>query len=151
MPSDLSGEVGQAHFWMLCAPDGHAKNFSLFLRPGGAYELTPLYDVLSAYPLLGDGPSQLSPFKVRLAMAARSRNAHWRMHEIQRRHWLAMGERYGVVTPDGRNAQSVLDDLVARTPGVVQIVRARLPQGFPQDLADTILNGLHAAADRLAG
>lgn len=141
----------QVLFWMLCAPDGHAKNFSLFLRPGGAYELTPLYDVLSAYPLLGDGPSQLSPFKVKLAMAVRSKNAHWRMHEIQRRHWLAMGERYGVVTPDGRNAQSVIDDLVARTPGVVRAVRARLPQGFPQDLADTILNGLHVAADGLAG
>lgn len=25
----------QLLFWMLCATDGHAKNFSLFLRPGG--------------------------------------------------------------------------------------------------------------------
>jgi serine/threonine-protein kinase HipA len=141
----------QLLFWMLCAPDGHAKNFSLFVRPGGAYQLTPLYDVLSAYPLLGAGPSKLSPLKVKMAMAVRAKNAHWRMHEILRRHWLAMGERYGVVTPDGRNAQVVINDVVARTPGVVQAVRARLPQGFPQELADTILNGLQAAADRLAG
>lgn len=27
--------MAQLLFWMLCATDGHAKNFSLFLRPGG--------------------------------------------------------------------------------------------------------------------
>ena len=31
----------QVIFWLLCAPDGHAKNFSVFLRPGGRYQLTP--------------------------------------------------------------------------------------------------------------
>ncbi|KAI1696512.1 serine/threonine-protein kinase toxin HipA [Ditylenchus destructor] len=58
----------QLLFWMLCATDGHAKNFSLFLRPGGGYQLTPLYDVLSAYPVLGTGPASISPHKVKLAM-----------------------------------------------------------------------------------
>ena len=31
----------QVLFWMLRAIDGHAKNFSLFLNPGGRYQLTP--------------------------------------------------------------------------------------------------------------
>ncbi|MGH8144505.1 MAG: HipA domain-containing protein, partial [Steroidobacteraceae bacterium] len=31
----------QILFWMLCAIDGHAKNFSLFLNAGGSYRLTP--------------------------------------------------------------------------------------------------------------
>ena len=66
----------QVLFWMLRATDGHAKNFSIFLRPGGAYELTPLYDVLSAYPVIGTGANQLSPFKVKMAMAVRSKNTH---------------------------------------------------------------------------
>ena len=52
---------------MLCATDGHAKNFSLFIRPGGRYQLTPLYDVLSAYPVLGEGPSKISPFALAIA------------------------------------------------------------------------------------
>lgn len=30
-------------------------------------------------------------------------------------------------------------------------VRAKLPQGFPEGLTDSILGGLQAAADRLAG
>lgn len=141
----------QLLFWMLCATDGHAKNFSLFLRPGSAYELTPLYDVLSAYPILGEGPGRLSPFRAKMAMAVRSENAHWRMRDILRRHWLAVGERHGVVTPDGRAAQFVIDDLVARTPDVIRTVRGMLPQAFPQALANSILDGMHAAADRLAG
>ncbi|MEJ2524392.1 MAG: type II toxin-antitoxin system HipA family toxin [Desulfuromonadales bacterium] len=37
-------------FWVLGAIDGHAKNFSIFLAPGGAFQLTPAYDVMSAYP-----------------------------------------------------------------------------------------------------
>ena len=43
----------QILFWMLCATDGHAKNFSLMLLPQGHYTLAPLYDVMSAYPVLG--------------------------------------------------------------------------------------------------
>ena len=42
----------QILFWMLAAIDGHAKNFSLFIEPGSAYRMTPVYDVLSAYPLM---------------------------------------------------------------------------------------------------
>lgn len=140
----------QVLFWMLCATDGHAKNFSLFLRPGGAYELTPLYDVLSAYPILGEGPGKLSPVRAKMAMAVRSKNPHWRMRDIQRRHWLTVGARHGVVTPDGQGVQFVVDDLIARTPEAVRMVRARLPPGFPQAVADGILGGLQAAADRLA-
>ena len=140
----------QVIFWLLCAPDGHAKNFSVFLRQGGRYQLTPLYDVLSAYPVLGDGPAKLSPFKVKLAMAVRSKNAHWRMRDILRRHWVAVGERHGIVSADGRGAPSVIDDLVARTPSVVETVRKALPSDFPKQLADSILTGLQAAANKLA-
>lgn len=140
----------QVIFWLLCAPDGHAKNFSVFLRQGGRYQLTPLYDVLSAYPVLGDGPGKLSPIKAKLAMAVRSKNAHWRMRDILRRHWVAVGERHGIVSADGRGAPSVIDDLVARTPGVVETVRKALPHGFPKQLSDVILTGLQAAANRLA-
>jgi serine/threonine-protein kinase HipA len=141
----------QLLFWMLCATDGHAKNFSLFLRPGGRYQLTPLYDVLSAYPVLGEGPARASPHRVRMAMAVRSINAHWRMRDILRRHWVALGARHGVVTEDGRQVDVLIDDVVARTPAVIGAVRAQLPGDFPAAVADSILDGLRAAANRLAG
>lgn len=140
----------QVLFWMLCATDGHAKNFSLFIRPRGRYQLTPLYDVLSAYPVLGEGPSKVSPHKAKLAMAVRTKNAHWKMKDILRRHWLELGTRHGVVTADGRPAQAVIDDLVARTPEVLAHVREQMPHGFPAEVADSILDGVKGAAARLA-
>ena len=45
----------QIVFWLLAATDGHAKNFSVFLYPGGGFELTPLYDVLSTQHLFDAG------------------------------------------------------------------------------------------------
>ena len=84
-------------------------------------------------------------------MAIRSPPPHRVMREIQRRHWIALGTEYGVVNHDGLGVGHVLDDVVARTPGVLNIVRARLPAGFPMHVADPILNGLQQAADKLAG
>lgn len=141
----------QVLFWMLRATDGHAKNFSIFLRPGGTYELTPLYDVLSARPVIGPGANQLSPFKAKMAMAVHSKNAHRVMRDIGRRHWLAVGAEHGVVAPDGRGTEVVLDQMVAKTPEVVRTVRALLPERFPEHVAGSILNGLQVAADKLAG
>jgi serine/threonine-protein kinase HipA len=45
----------QIVFWLLGATDGHAKNFSIFLLPGGRFRLTPLYDVMSAQPNVDAG------------------------------------------------------------------------------------------------
>ena len=141
--------MAQLVFWMLCATDGHAKNFSLFLRPGGAFEMTPLYDVLSVYPLLGEKPGKLSPHKAKLAMAVRSKNAHWQTNKVMRRHWQAVGTRYGIVSPEGFTVDDVIKKLVAFTPDVVQRVQQMLPSEFPSEVADPIFNGLLDAASRL--
>ena len=55
--------------WMLRAIDSHAKNFSLFLNPCGCFQLTPLYDVLSAWPVIGRRSGQWPQQKLRMAMA----------------------------------------------------------------------------------
>jgi len=65
------------------------------------------------------GPGIDSIFKVldgsmaRMAMSVRSKNAHWKVRDILRRHWLAVGARHGVIADDGRPTESVIDDLVA--------------------------------------
>ena len=82
-------------------------------------------------------------------MAVRSKNAHWKMHDILRRHWLALGTRHGIVTDDGRQVQHLLDDIVARTPHVIAAVRAQLPVGFPGGVAESVFEGLREAAGRL--
>lgn len=44
---------------MLAAIDGHAKNFSIHLPPEGRFRLTPLYDVISAWPIVGNKANHL--------------------------------------------------------------------------------------------
>jgi len=139
----------QVVFWMLGAIDGHAKNFSIFLQASGAYKLTPFYDVLSAYPVMGKGANMLSPYKAKLAMAVRSKNTHWVMRNIQRRHWLQVGREYGVVSVHGQSVDSILDDLASRAPEVRDTVKAKLPDSFPLSVSEPILDGLLACADRL--
>ncbi|MDY0037776.1 MAG: type II toxin-antitoxin system HipA family toxin [Zoogloea oleivorans] len=136
----------QILFWLLCAPDGHAKNFSLRLLAGGDYELTPLYDVLSAYPLLGKGANLIAPHDVKLAMAVRSKNAHWHMNKIMRRHWNAMARRCGC----GTSAEKVIQAIIAQTPSVLAGIYNSLPTTFPAEVAESILKGLKHAVERLA-
>jgi serine/threonine-protein kinase HipA len=78
----------QVVFILLCAIDGHAKNFSVFIDRAGSYHMTPLYDVLSAYPVLGNGPKMLSPHKVKMAMGLWGKNKHYLWKNIQKPHLL---------------------------------------------------------------
>jgi serine/threonine-protein kinase HipA len=135
----------QILFWLLCAIDGHAKNFSVYLEPGGGYRLTPLYDVLSAYPVLGRSARELSPRKVKLAMAIEGTQRHYVWDTIVRRHWNEMARRCGFA----RDAEALIADLVARTPSVVDAVSNRVPRGFPPKVTETILAGLQRSARRL--
>ena len=75
----------QILFFLMGAIDGHAKNFSIYLQPGGLYCLTPSYDVMSAYPLLAK--KQLLPQKIKMAMAVRGKSKHYNWDHILRRHW----------------------------------------------------------------
>jgi serine/threonine-protein kinase HipA len=139
----------QLMFWLMCAPDGHAKNFSIALHAGAVFSMTPLYDVVSAYPVLGSGPNQISPHRVKLAMALRCTNAHWRMRDILRRHWEEVGRRNGVVSASGQGVDGLLEDVIDRTPAALAAVATKLPPGFPAHVADSILNGIKSAVGRL--
>ncbi|WP_395701009.1 type II toxin-antitoxin system HipA family toxin [Aquabacterium sp.] len=139
----------QLLFWLMCAPDGHAKNFSIALHAGGAFSMTPLYDVVSAYPVLGDGPNRISPHRVKLAMALRCTNAHWRMRDILRRHWEEVGRRNGIVTASGQGVDALIQDVIERTPAALDAVVAKLPSGFPSHVADSIIGGIKAAVGKL--
>ena len=139
--------ASQVLFWMLRAPDGHAKNFSIHLLPGGRYRMTPLYDVMSAYPVVGDGPNQWSPRELKLAMALVGKNRHYEAERIQRRHFNSTAKRFGF----GETAEPLLQELIARTPAAIDQVQRELPRGFSQEVADKVLGGLQSAARALEG
>ena len=136
----------QMLFWMLCAIDGHAKNFSLFLEEGGAYRLTPRYDVLSAHPVLGTSAGKLQPRKVKMAMAVEGTSRHYRWHGILPRHWKDMAQRCGV-TPE---FEPLREELAGSAGDVIEKVAAKLPKDFPESVAVPIFAGLRKSAERLA-
>jgi serine/threonine-protein kinase HipA len=135
----------QLLFWMLAATDGHAKNFSLFLLASGRYRLTPLYDVLSAWPVTGPAPNHLDYEKLRLAMALRGTNAHDRLRDIQRRHFNDTARKCGL----GPDMEALIEEVVASIPDVVARVGNELPAGFPADLFAAVTEGLGSSAARI--
>ncbi len=136
----------QILFWMLRATDGHAKNFSLFLQAWDHFRLTPMYDVLSAWPIIGTGANRIPPQKVKMAMAWLGRNRHYLAETIDRRHFDATALKCGV----GQDARREIEELLIDTSRVVAEVSAEIPERFPQSLADTILGGLQKSAEQLA-
>lgn len=134
----------QMLYWLLCAIDGHAKNFSLFLEAGGGYRLTPRYDILSAFQVAGTSRGMLSPKKVKMAMAVEGKSRHYLWHSIMGRHWEETAKRCGL----GSVFRSLVEELLDRTPGVVDSVSARLPKGFPDSVAWPILDGLRRSVAR---
>ncbi len=134
----------QILFWLLAGIDGHGKNFSVFLEPGGGYRMTPLYDILSVYPLMASGaiPRQ----KASMAMAWQGKNRHYRWNTIQPRHVLETAAR---VDFSRQEAAAIMADLRARTGRVIERVARQLSAGFPEHISGPILEGLERSAARL--
>ncbi|MCD8520925.1 MAG: type II toxin-antitoxin system HipA family toxin [Saccharospirillaceae bacterium] len=132
----------QILFWMLAAIDGHAKNFSLFIEPGSAYRMTPVYDVLSAYPLMA--ANSLPAAKAKMAMAVKGKNRHYHWQRIEPRHFISTAKAVGFSV---QRAQQVLMELAEKTAAVISRVETLLPHDFPETIADSIFTGLQGRAD----
>jgi serine/threonine-protein kinase HipA len=135
--------LAQLSFWLLAATDGHSKNFSISHRAGSQFGLTPLYDVLSAWPIIGSGANQLPLPDVKLSMAISGRHRHYRIAEIQARHWSQLALRVG-----GPELWRAATDLVTGADVAIERVLARLPAGFPASVADAIAAGVRAQRRR---
>lgn len=136
----------QILFWMLAATDGHAKNFSVHIEAEGRFRLTPVYDVLSVYPILGRGPGRLDPQEAQLAMSVRGKNRHRKLRAIRRRHWNETARKCGI----SAGAEPWIEELLSGVEPAIREVERLLPASFPQEVAQPIFAGLRAAAARLA-
>ena len=137
----LAFQLAQLAFWLLAAPDGHAKNFSIFLRQGHAYELAPLYDVLSIWPYVGKGRGQLHLRDVRLAMALRSKNTHYDLCSVRARHWHNSAMKNG-----GPVVWDAMLNLVAQVEAALEAVETKLPEAFPVRIWTPIADGMRSQA-----
>jgi serine/threonine-protein kinase HipA len=130
--------TAQVLFWLLAAPDGHAKNYSVFIEGGGRFRLTPLYDIMSAYPVLGHGSGLITPERLKLAMAFTGKNRHYEWSRISPRHIRETAHRCGF----GAFIEAVMDQLVRAVPKATQEVARQIPSDFPPAIADSILQGI---------
>jgi serine/threonine-protein kinase HipA len=122
-------------FWLLGATDGHAKNFSVFLLPGGRYHITPLYDVISAQPSVD--ANQIRHNQFRMAMAVGD-NRHCIMKSIAPRHFIQTANRAGI----GEEIVASIFDELRGTERAIDREAAKLPKGYPTEVAESIISGM---------
>ena len=126
----------QTVFWLLGATDGHAKNFSLFLHPGGGFRLTPLYDIMSAQPNFD--AKQIQRDQLRLAMSV-GENRHYILDTIMPRHFVQSAEQAGV---PASTVETILLELKERAPKAMSGVLEQLPDDFPINIKTSIVRGI---------
>jgi serine/threonine-protein kinase HipA len=126
----------QIVFWLLGATDGHAKNFSIFLLPGGRFRLTPLYDVMSAQPNVDAG--EIRHNRMKLAMAAGD-NRHYTIDSIMPRHFLQTAASSGV---PATLVQGILDEIENDTDRAIDAAVNGLPPGFPERIVSSVIEGM---------
>lgn len=120
----------QIIFWLIGATDGHGKNYSIALTPGGRYRLTPFYDVLTAEPSLA--AHEIKRNKMKLAMAVGA-NRHYRLSEIHGRHFVETARKANM--PDILIRRAV-DEVIERSEPAFAALAEQLPVGFPEQIFD---------------
>jgi serine/threonine-protein kinase HipA len=96
---------------------------------------------------MGNGPNQWAEQNIKMAMALLGKNKHYMAHKITRRHFNSTAKTVGY----GESAEPLIRDFITRTPAVIDKVRAQLPAGFSEKVADRIFGGVLAAAHALEG
>ncbi|ELV8629374.1 HipA domain-containing protein [Vibrio vulnificus] len=87
--------------YLLGATDGHLKNFSVHIDPGGYYKLAPFYDLLSAYPAVS--AKGLNKRKLKLAMGLQaSRGYKYHISKICLRHIEQTASQFGISNAECR-------------------------------------------------
>jgi len=122
----------QIIFWLIAASDGHAKNFSIFLTPGGRFRLTPIYDVMSAQSNYTEG--NLRRKQVKLAMAVGA-NRHYIVNEILPRHFLQSAKDAGV---PAIQVKSLLQNIEQITLAALERTINAMPNDFPEAIAASV-------------
>lgn len=122
----------QIIFWLIGATDGHGKNFSVFLRPGGGFELTPFYDVLSAQPVFDQ--KQIPHNKYKLAMSAGD-SRKYTILNIRGRHFAETAKEAGM---GSTLVKQVFDEIISAAPDAADRALAKMPKDFAMEIHDSV-------------
>lgn len=131
--------------WLIGATDGHSKNFSLFLEKGGSYRLTPFYDIISAYPLVGKKGLNIRKLKLAMGLKA-SKGKKYHIDKIYTRHFIDTAKMVGF---DVKQMQILMDELAVQLPIAIGLLEARLPSLIPSHISESIFELSKLRAKRL--
>jgi serine/threonine-protein kinase HipA len=136
----------QILFWLLGATDGHAKNFSIFIRPNNQYRLTPLYDILSAYPLISKKGLHEKDLKLAMSLKGKKKRK-FQCNMIFPKHFVATAKEVGFSETE---MKKMLEDMSSKTEQVIETVEKSLPDDFPTFISRPIFAGMRKMSARLS-
>ena len=138
----------QILFWLLAAIDGHGKNFSVFLEADNKYRMTPLYDILSAYPpMSGKNGSKkaLQAQKIKMAMSLKGKNTHYKWSQIQPRHFVSTAGHFKYPT---EKVVKHYEHFIDNVENAIAQVEAKIPATFPEYVAEAIFAGIRKQSSK---
>ena len=133
----------QLLFWLIGATDGHAKNFSIFLAPGGRFRMTPFYDVLTAQPSLDAHQIRRNQFKLAMAIG---NSRKYRVFDIHGRHFVETGRAAGL---SAQLIGQAIDEIRQDFDQALIAIEHLLPAHFPEAIHATVAAGARERLRRL--
>lgn len=133
----------QILFWLIGAIDGHAKNFSIFLRPKNGFRLTPIYDVLSAQPAFDANEIRYKDYKLAMPLG---NNKHYKIQSIHGRHFIETAVEAELSAGFAQEAIMVIQDAFE---GAFEGVLKDLPKNFPMHIHHSIKTAAQKRLPRL--
>ncbi len=124
-------------FWLLGAIDGHAKNFSVAIGQQGRYHLSPIYDVISAYPMLGEKGWHERDLQLAMSLRSTKKGKKWHWHTIRAEHYLATAKSVGFNQNEMKQHIEKICDTAQKT---IDVVANNLPKEIDEDVRDKILS-----------
>ena len=82
-----------------------------------------------------------------MAMGLSGKNRHYKCSDITLDHWIQTGGRCGLTKALVLN---MIDEIVELIPSILNTISRRLPQDFPDSVAEPIMNGLQTAANTIS-
>lgn len=136
----------QLAFFLLAAIDGHAKNFSFEIQAGGRFCLSPIYDVISAYPVLGGRGWHEKDLRMAMSLRSTQQGKKWDWHKISAKHYLATAKYIGFPVEKMAN---IIEESRHTIIDAIDDVGNHLPADIDEQVRDQIFAGIRKACRKL--
>lgn len=135
-PFDLLSEIGRDSVGAV----------TLIPEAGGSYRLTPFYDIISAFPVLGGTGIHISDLKLAMGLNA-SKGKKTAIDKIYPRHFLATAK---VLRFPEVQMHEILSDFARMIPAALDNVKTSLPTDFPENVVTAVESNVLRLHGRLS-